>query len=426
MPPSGSAPSSSSSSPEDVEFDSFKRSSRVAASHGVQWRPAVPPAYISPAGLAHLKAYKYRSGLSGYLDRVVMTPFWEWAVLLMPVWLAPNLITTISLLSASFAYELLALYTPAMRGEPPSWAFFTAALFMFLYQTLDAIDGKQARRTGSSSPLGQLFDHGCDAICAVFHGLFLSSTIGGGGTVLSLLTLFFAIVPFFLSNWEEASTGLMRFGVIGVTEAQFSSIGVLLATGALGGWIWDYRPLGLVSMRAVFVAVGSFGCVYQLVTSIYYVRTHLAHPSSTAYDRQLSLVSLLQFVSFVVLSTLIVLSPSPLFPLYPRLVLWVIGLLSAYQVSRLIICHVTLDPYPVVFVVMVPLPLMCAAMWGLLGNAVQSDVRWVRAYLAFIAALYVHFIYVSINQITHYLGIYCLSIKPRIIQSTSGPVAEPQ
>jgi ethanolaminephosphotransferase len=29
---------------------------------------------------------------------------------------------------------------------------------------LDAVDGKQARRTNQSSPLGQLFDHGCDAI----------------------------------------------------------------------------------------------------------------------------------------------------------------------------------------------------------------------------------------------------------------------
>jgi phosphatidylglycerophosphate synthase len=29
-----------------------------------------------------------------------------------------------------------------------------------MYQTLDAVDGKQARRTGTSSPLGQLFDHG--------------------------------------------------------------------------------------------------------------------------------------------------------------------------------------------------------------------------------------------------------------------------
>lgn len=31
---------------------------------------------------------------------------------------------------------------------------------MFAYQSLDAIDGKQARRTGTSGPLGELFDHG--------------------------------------------------------------------------------------------------------------------------------------------------------------------------------------------------------------------------------------------------------------------------
>lgn len=31
---------------------------------------------------------------------------------------------------------------------------------LFVYQSLDAIDGKQARRTGMSGPLGELFDHG--------------------------------------------------------------------------------------------------------------------------------------------------------------------------------------------------------------------------------------------------------------------------
>jgi len=29
---------------------------------------------------------------------------------------------------------------------------------------MDALDGKQARRTGNSTPLGELFDHGCDAV----------------------------------------------------------------------------------------------------------------------------------------------------------------------------------------------------------------------------------------------------------------------
>ncbi|KAG8771220.1 hypothetical protein FRC15_003564, partial [Serendipita sp. 397] len=31
---------------------------------------------------------------------------------------------------------------------------------LFLYQSLDAIDGKQARRTGMAGPLGEMFDHG--------------------------------------------------------------------------------------------------------------------------------------------------------------------------------------------------------------------------------------------------------------------------
>jgi ethanolaminephosphotransferase len=54
------------------------------------------------------------------------------------------------------------------REEPPAcapqWLFFTFAIGLFVYQSLDAIDGKQARRTGTSGPLGELFDHGCDAL----------------------------------------------------------------------------------------------------------------------------------------------------------------------------------------------------------------------------------------------------------------------
>lgn len=51
-----------------------------------------------------------------------------------------------------------------MTSYPLPWACLLTAIGLFLFQTLDAIDGKQARRTGSSSPLGQLFDHGLDGI----------------------------------------------------------------------------------------------------------------------------------------------------------------------------------------------------------------------------------------------------------------------
>jgi hypothetical protein len=29
-----------------------------------------------------------------------------------------------------------------------------------MYQSLDAVDGKQARRTGLAGPFGEMFDHG--------------------------------------------------------------------------------------------------------------------------------------------------------------------------------------------------------------------------------------------------------------------------
>ena len=38
---------------------------------------------------------------------------------------------------------------------------------MLLYQTMDNLDGKQAVRTKSSSPLGEMFDHGVDALVVV-------------------------------------------------------------------------------------------------------------------------------------------------------------------------------------------------------------------------------------------------------------------
>ena len=46
---------------------------------------------------------------------------------------------------------------------PPSVLFFNA-FGMFWYQTFDAIDGKQARKTDNCSPLGQLLDHNLDQL----------------------------------------------------------------------------------------------------------------------------------------------------------------------------------------------------------------------------------------------------------------------
>lgn len=62
-------------------------------------------------------------------------------------------------------------YSPNGVEPPPRWTCFLCALGLFVYQSLDSIDGKQARRTNTSSPLGELFDHGCDSISTIFVAL---------------------------------------------------------------------------------------------------------------------------------------------------------------------------------------------------------------------------------------------------------------
>lgn len=111
--------------------------------------------------------YKYKPGGWTWLDSK-MNYFWEWAVKQVPLWVAPNLLTFIGWLFVIASYAIMLFYDYTFKKTIPSWCFYFAFLCIFIYSTLDAIDGKQARRTKSSSPLGQLFDHGCDSFSVTF------------------------------------------------------------------------------------------------------------------------------------------------------------------------------------------------------------------------------------------------------------------
>jgi ethanolaminephosphotransferase len=65
------------------------------------------------------------------------------------------------------------------EGTLPCWAMIIQGVLYFTYYILDQLDGKHARNTGQSSPLGLLMDHGCDAVTT-----FLLA--GNLGTVIRL------------------------------------------------------------------------------------------------------------------------------------------------------------------------------------------------------------------------------------------------
>jgi ethanolaminephosphotransferase len=97
------------------------------------------------------------------------------------------------------------------------------------------VDGKQARRTGTSSPLGELFDHGCDALNCSFGALVFSAALGMGHTYSSAALLLLLVIPFFFSTWEEYHTGVLYLGYFnGPTEGLLIAC-ILQLTSAIAG-----------------------------------------------------------------------------------------------------------------------------------------------------------------------------------------------
>lgn len=82
--------------------------------------------------------------------------------------MAPNLLTIIGFVHLVVPVIAIMYFDNSLTGIVPNELFYILGVGQFIYQTLDAVDGKQARKTKSSSPLGQLFDHGCDAFGTTF------------------------------------------------------------------------------------------------------------------------------------------------------------------------------------------------------------------------------------------------------------------
>lgn len=78
---------------------------------------------------------------------------------------------------------------------------------------VDGVDGKQARRTNSSTPLGELFDHGLDSWACIFFVATVYSVFGQGKSGVGVATLYYilwvVLFSFILSHWEKYNTGIL-------------------------------------------------------------------------------------------------------------------------------------------------------------------------------------------------------------------------
>lgn len=197
--------------------------------------------FLSEEDLKNLDLYEYHGGEYSYIDKL-MNPFWLKVAYAFPTWFAPNLITLTGLIINIIAALLVAVYDPMLLGQAPGWVYINAAICLQIYAILDAADGKQARRLNCSSPLGQIFDHGCDAVNLIF--IIISGCAGVGLGVSNTTTgcIVFMCCCFACAQLLEYQTNVLVAGskVFGVTEAMMIMSSVLVLSGIFGADIWSF------------------------------------------------------------------------------------------------------------------------------------------------------------------------------------------
>lgn len=220
---------------------------------------------LSDQELKRLREHKYSAVDNSWLDELCMKRWWEFVITLCPMWIAPNLITLIGLVINLITVLILSSFSYSATEPAPSWAYLQAALGLFFYQTLDAIDGKQARRTGSSSPLGELFDHGCDSMTQVFVTLNICYAMALGTVPFGVLIVsVISVVMFYCAHWSTYCTGQLRFSKFDVTEAQMSVISVLLTTAIFGSGVWETQIMFGYTLKYFVVGSSFLVSIYQI------------------------------------------------------------------------------------------------------------------------------------------------------------------
>ncbi|KAI7864093.1 uncharacterized protein EV154DRAFT_433157 [Mucor mucedo] len=180
------------------------------------------------------------------------------------------MITLLGLLTVGINIITLFYYTSTL-GECPNWVYSTFGIGLFIYQSLDAIDGKQARRTQTSGPLGELFDHGCDALNTTLGALTWASSTYLGQSWWTVISCAASLGNFYLSTWEEYHTGILYLGHFsGPVEGVLMLCGVHMISGYFGPAVWMIRvnelfPSSIFELNEVTQLIGSLQLNHVLI-----------------------------------------------------------------------------------------------------------------------------------------------------------------
>lgn len=405
--------------------------------------------YVSDKALDNLKFHKYSAVDKSLIANHVMKHYWNFATSLFPLWMAPNLITLIGFaamgINACIALAYMKDFT--MDGnDVPLWIFFSFAFGVWFYSTCDNVDGKQARRTGSSSPLGELMDHGIDSLNCALGSIIQGAGLAVGFSNYILLLYSIATINFFFSTWESFHTGTLYLSYInGPTEGIIFSTTQLILSGIFGpkifhtkfysvlpdkyqhyfNWIipgnTTFIDIIIYSSFALMVITVIPGSIYKV-----YIHTKKRGANGTA----LILSQLLPIIIFYLGAYLWVESPISSILNSKRLIVFILatGLTFGEITTSIILSHMTKQKFPNIWKLIIPICIgaftfgvptlilykTLAFIFGIESAVVVNVLKSIRYIETIYLWLYLFYAIVTYSHYSfHVVTLFCKKLKIR-------------
>lgn len=381
--------------------------------------------HLSQSQLQALMDYKYRGEDRSITYKYVMGPFYNHVVNYLPMWIAPNAVTLIGFILTASAHLLLMYYSPTLTEQAPNFVYTFAGVALFIYMILDNLDGKQARRTQSASPLGQLFDHGCDALNVTMSGMSVLAMCQLGGGILTIIVTFIVgQLMVFLATLEELHTGVMLLRELnGPNEGLLIICMMQIITGILGPQIWiesidiPFSNGATIYWNQLMVYLSIIMGFFINGGNVFGIITHVrlaVHPKK----RKDTTINILQHLSPIILFEIVYMGWAIFAPDHLRIqiviLLWISSGLTFDLITRVMLAHLAKAEYP--YFQKLIIPVILCLMNSILNEQLDIEIINVNdmTYLVLIfITLYNSWrTWCLLTQLCHFLNRRCFSLRP--------------
>ncbi|CCW70007.1 unnamed protein product [Phytomonas sp. Hart1] len=319
--------------------------------------------FIPSEYLINLKKYKYSGCDRSILSRYVMQSYWNFVVGLVPMTVASNMITFIGFLVGLSSPLLVSFYYFTQNAVYPAWLWYYAGASAFFYQTMDAIDGKQARRTGTTSPLGELFDHGCDAFLIPLFQMNVVLMVNMPPW-MTFSYFLLSSLALFASIWEQYSTGTLDLGYFSApTEGILLSCVLFFLTGRYSTSLYDKMLIGPYNIHIpgsltasfsndpIVIQIGSgrsIGFLFAVCSIVFTILMNIAHVITVPTiqkSKPMCFIIALPVVLIAILNILFYIAYPEVHDTFPLTFELSFGFLISFMSTRLTLSRLSGMPY---------------------------------------------------------------------------------